>query len=171
MIKKKWSVRIAAFALVTVCLVGAAIATAGDRNDPLVTLSYLNDTVTPAIVTQVEELTARRQEELELAFAQAVKEGGGSVSSGTGASFEVVTLSSGQKLTLSVGCEVMLRVGTAKVTADSAPALINMTTGADTASGSALTVNNLYLATIDGRTVEATAATVKLLVRGDYAVG
>ena len=36
--------------------------------------------------------------------------------------------------------------------------------------GGALTANHLYMATIADRTVQATAATVKLLVRGEYTV-
>ena len=62
---KKWMIRLGAGALAAGCLVMGAALAAGDQEDPLVTLSYLNQTAIPQIVEQVEERTAQRQEELE----------------------------------------------------------------------------------------------------------
>ena len=81
-----------------------------------------------------------------------------------------MALSSGQTLTGSVGCEVLLRVGTATCVASSAPGLIDETTGSTLAGGSALVQNHLYMMTIENRGVKATAATTKLLVRGTYTI-
>ena len=69
-----------------------------------------------------------------------------------------------------IGCEVMLRVGTATLAANTDPGLIDVSTGGTLNNGGALTANHLYMATIADRTVQATAATVKLLVRGEYTV-
>ena len=53
---KKWSMRIASFCLAGACLCGGAVlAAGGDESDPLVTLSYLTQTVTPNILKQVDE--------------------------------------------------------------------------------------------------------------------
>lgn len=82
----------------------------------------------------------------------------------------MVTLTSGQTLAMGVGCEVMLRVGTATLAANTDPGLIDVSTGGTLNNGGALTANHLYMATIADRTVQATAATVKLLVRGEYTV-
>ena len=158
---KKWSMRIASFCLAGACLCGGAVlAAGGDESDPLVTLSYLTQTVTPNILKQVDEQAAKRQSELLAQLNTAIADykmavEGGGASGGTSASYSVVTLTSGQTLALGVGCEVMLRVGTATLAAN---------------NGGALTANHLYMATIADRTVQATAATVKLLVRGEYTV-
>lgn len=177
---RKWTVRLTATALAALVLGGAALAAAGDKQDPLVTLSYLNDTATPAIVKQVEEKSAARQTELaaqlDTAIAQyeskmkALIDASGGGNKGGSASYTLVTLTNGQKLALGVGCEVMLRVGTAKVNAATAPGLIDMTTAEELNNGAALVQNHLYLATIADRTVQATAASVKVLVRGSYTV-
>ena len=50
------------------------------------------------------------------------------------------------------------------------PALIDLTSGGTVDSGASLTKNHLYMSTIEGRTLTASANTVKLLVRGGYAV-
>lgn len=129
----------------------------------------------PNILKQVDEQAAKRQSELldqlntAIADYKMAVEGGGA-SGGTSASYSVVTLTSGQTLALGVGCEVMLRVGTATLAANTDPGLIDVSTGGTLNNGGALTANHLYMATIADRTVQATAATVKLLVRGEYTV-
>ena len=79
-------------------------------------------------------------------------------------------LPKGQSLSLSVGGEVMLRVGSAACGAASAPGLIDETTAGSVDNGGALVKNHLYMSTIDGRTVKATSDGVKLLVRGSYSI-
>ena len=163
---KRWTVRLGALALSAALLgTGAALATGGDQTDPLVTLSYLNQTAIPQIVKQVEEKTALKQKELQEAFTAQISQGG----TASGASYTLVSLSSGQTMSLGVGCEVLLRVGSASVQADSSPALIDLSSGATVNAGAALTKNHLYMATIEGRTLTASAPDVKLLVRGSYA--
>ena len=55
---KRWTIRLGALALTAALLgTGAALAAGGGQNDPLVTLSYLNQTAIPQIVKQVEEKT------------------------------------------------------------------------------------------------------------------
>lgn len=60
----------------------------------------------------------------------------------------------------------MLRVGAAVCVASSSPGLIDETTAGTLNNGGALAQNHLYMMTIEGRGVKATAATTKLLVRG-----
>lgn len=171
---KKWTALCAALALTTLCG-GAALAAAGDQSDPLVTKSYLDQTVIPDVVSQVENKAAARQEELKNNFAAQIEQYKKDIAAlgtggGSGASYTLVTLTSGQSMALDVGCEVMLRVGTAKVTAATSPALIDVSTGGTVNNGASLTKNHLYMATIADRTIQPTADTVKLLVRGGYTV-
>ena len=172
---KRFGIRLGALAITAALLgTGAALASGGDQTDPLVTLSYLNQTAIPQIVSQVEEKAAARQKELERSFAgqiEAYKQGGGSGGPvGGSASYTLVTMSRGQILRPEVGCELLLRVGTASVQAGGSPALIDLSDAGTINSGASLTKNHLYMSTIEGRAVTATADTVKILVRGGYSV-
>lgn len=133
-------------------------AEAGSDRDPLVTLSYLNDTFFSQIMQRVDQKIADRNGQLN--------QQGGSVSS----SFAVVTLSQGQTLTGDIGCEVLLRVGSAVCVSPSDPGLIDETTAASLSNGGALAQNHLYMMTIEGRGIQASSATVKVLVRGAYTI-
>ena len=174
--KKKWMVRAGALALTAVCLgTGAALAATGGQSDPLITLSYLNDTALPSVVTQVEEKAAARQSELSRSFTDQITQYRSDMEAITGtgsgsAAYTLVTLSAGQTMSLEVGCEVLLRVGSATVSAATSPALIDVSSGGTINSGTALTQNHLYMATIADRTLTAGSGTVKLLARGGYQV-
>ncbi len=151
--RNRWYLRalglllVSALAMVTF----SAAAEAGSSGDPLVTLSYLNDTYLPKILSQVD-----------------AKLGG--QSSAAASSFTVVTLTNGQILQGDIGCEVLLRVGTATCSATSSPGLIDETAGGSIDNGTALVKNHMYMMTIEGRGVKATAATVKVMARGTYTV-
>lgn len=172
---KRWTIRLGALAL-TAALLGtvAALAAGGGQTDPLVTLSYLEQTAIPQIVQQVEGKAASRQAELEQSFSSQIQQYRQQAGQGTGstgsASYTLVTMTSGQVMSLEVGCEVLLRVGTATVQAGGSPALIDLSSGGTIDSGASLTKNHLYMSTIAGRTVTAAASSVKVLVRGGYSV-
>ena len=153
---------------------GVAVASGGSKKDPLVTLSYLEDTVIPEILDLLSDETKSVTKELKTDLSDQIKDyekemealvSGTNVGSET---YVLVTLTKGQTLELDVGCELMLRVGTATVSAATSPALIDVTTGGSNASGSSLEKNHLYMATIADRAIVPTADTVKLLVRGGY---
>ena len=147
--KDRWLLRaIVLLALSAGLMTTALAAEAGSSGDPLVTLSYLNDTFFSQIMQRVDQKIAERT-------GQALP--GGSASSAS--SFVVVTLSG-----------VMLRVCTAVCVAPSDPGLIDETTAATLADGGALVQNHLYMMTIEGRGVRATAGTTKVLARGSYTV-
>ena len=95
----------------------------------------------------------------------------GGTTGGTGISsvFSVVTLSAGQSLQGSVGCELLLRSGSATCVASSAPGLIDSTGGTTLPGGSAVEPNHLYLVTADGRGIRA-STDVTVLVRGGYTI-
>ena len=161
--KNRWLLR--AVVLVLFCGVMTTTvslaAEAGSSGDPLVTLSYLNETFMDSIMDRVDEKIAPRNSQLS----------GPTGVGGTAAdTFTVVTLSNGQTLTGGIGCEVMLRVGTAVCVSPSSPGLIDESSAATLNNSGALVTNHLYMMTIEGRGVKATAATVKLLVRGSYTI-
>ena len=164
--KKKWPTLLLVLAMIlgAMNLTVSVAAEPGSEQDPLVTLSYLNDTFLNTIMEKVDQKIAARNAEI-------VKQLGGQVS-GTESTdtFTVVTMTQGQILTGDIGCEVMLRVGTAACVSPSAPGLIDETSAGTLNNGGALEKNHLYMMTIEGRGVQATAATTKLLVRGTYTI-
>lgn len=161
--KNRWYLRL--LALLVLCgalnVTITAAAEAGSSDDPLVTLSYLNETFMDSIMERVDQKIAARNAQL------GVSTGSGT---STASAFTVVTLTSGQTLTGDIGCEVMLRVGTAACVSPSSPGLIDETAATTLNNGSALVQNHLYMMTIEGRGVRATAVTTKLLVRGSYTI-
>lgn len=166
--KNRWFLRMTVLLVLSLalnCTVSLA-AEAGSSQDPLVTLSYLNDTFLGQIMEKVDAKIAQRN-------SQIVQELGGQTSIGgttTASTFTVVTLSNGQTLTGDIGCEVMLRVGTATCVAPSTPGMIDESAGSTLSNGGSLVQNHLYMMTVEGRGVRATAATTKLLVRGSYTI-
>ena len=161
--KDRWLLRsVLLLALSALLMTTALAAEAGSTGDPLVTLSYLNETFFNSIMQRVDQKIAQRNGQLN---QQGIATGGSA-----SASFTVVTLSEGQTLTGSTGCEVMLRIGSAVCVSPSDPGLIDETNAATLANGGALVQNHLYMMTIDGRGVRATAGTTKVLARGSYSV-
>jgi len=151
-----------------------ALASPGTPEDPLISLSYLTSIFMPRVmedVTRVEqELTRNFNEQIAALEAQLQASQSGAPAAPDPADvFTVVTLRRNQSLTCSVGTEIMLRVGTANGFG-TAPALVNYTTGNTLSSGTALTVNHMYLITIEGNGVTATADNVRVLVRGTYSI-
>ena len=150
-----------------------AVAAPGSQEDPFITLEYLMNNFKPQVMADVNNSA----QELSLSFDAKIAElearleakQGSAATSGSSDVFSVVTLSRGQSLTCSVGAEIMLRVGTA-TGSGTEPALVNYTSGATLAAGTALTANNMYLVTIEGNGVKATADSVRVLVRGNYSV-
>ncbi|MGM9521529.1 MAG: hypothetical protein ACI3VB_03530 [Oscillospiraceae bacterium] len=166
---KKRKFVIALGVLLAVALVAGlstlAATTYGTQSDPLVTLSYLEKTVTPNIMNQLQDSIDNKAAELKAEFDKKLSESGSTTSG-----FSVISLTSGQTVTCSVGTEIMLRVGTAVSAGADSPRLIDETTGSSvTSAGTSLTKNHMYMVTIQGNGIKATSS-VKILIRGDYTI-
>ena len=151
-----------------------AFATPGTQADPFISLSYLNEIFRPQVMTSVQETEREMTQRFNARIAELEAQlqtspGGGHAPPGSAQTFAVVTLRNGQSLTCSVGTEIMLRIGTA-TGFGSSPALVNYTTGSTLSSGTALNTNHMYLVTIEGNGITATAETVRVLVRGTYRI-
>ena len=169
----------AIFVIAAIALVSGAtylaLAYPGTQEDPVITMDYLNTYFKPQIMTEVSKTEQELMQAFDIKIAELEERLKAEQSSAvqvqnSAEKFSLVTLSSGQTMTCSVGAEVMLRIGTATGTG-SAPALVNYTDGSTLAAGAALTANNMYLVTIEGNGLKATADTVRVLVRGTYKVG
>lgn len=83
--------------------------------------------------------------------------------------FVLVTLNSNQKLVGQVGCEIMMRSGSATCNAASGTGLIDVPSRTELANGAALQQNTLYMIAANGGGFTATANST-FLVRGNYEI-
>ena len=156
-------VLILAFVLVAVVFAGVgayAASTLGTQSDPLVTLSYVNERLYPQLVEKISEEADRAAQEVKASIAN---NGGGTDT------YAVVSLGSGKTLVGQAGCEILLRSGSATVSASESPGLVDMTDAGSINNGSALSQNHLYMVTISGSGIKATSE-AKVIVRGDYSI-
>ncbi|MBQ9985881.1 MAG: hypothetical protein IJP38_06190 [Oscillospiraceae bacterium] len=204
--QKKWKAITSAVLLAALVVAGALAIAAeyGTSEDPLVSLSYINNVLAPQISEKVDEIIAEKTGALESeidskinsisgeiddklseytskstdeivtdafveSVANKVAEKIGSTQTSSSSTFALVKLNAGQTLTAKVGCEILLRIGTATCVSSGTPGLIDMTTGGDLAGGKSLEKNHLYLCTVDGRGVKATS-NITVLVRGPYSI-
>ena len=143
-----------------------AAGTAGSSDDPLITLSYLNDKFKADLVKDIDAMIKARGDELS-AKVDASLTGSSGGSAAPADTFKVVVLSGGQTLTLKEGSELLVREGTALV---AGAALANTTTGESAQVGATALINNMYLATSANAGINAGTEAVKALVRGAYTI-
>ena len=123
---------LAALAVGIVCLVGAAAAAGGSSQDPLVTLSYLQQVVLPDVLEQTDQKVEDKAAELETALDGAIDDYSAQMeqalagSGGTGsANYAVVTLSAGQVLEIPGSAEETTPAVESRTQTEKALALIN----------------------------------------------
>ena len=136
----------------TVSLV--AFASPGSSDDPLVTLSYIKDTLLPEIYEYVD--------------AKFSKVPAGDTA--PGASFVVVDVKKGQKVVCDAGCELILRMGKATINASQSGGISDVTAGGDLQQGMAMPANHLLIVPLgDGRGVTMTVDG-KIMIKGTYTI-
>lgn len=153
-----------------------AATTFGTTSDPLVTLSYLTQKLKPEIMNEVSADINTAKASLQPSLDAKINSFKSDIEaklSNSGvdeAGFVLVTLNKGDTVSCAVGTELLLRIGSATATG-STPALVDATDGSTLSEGGALSANHMYMATIQGNGFKATASTVKVLIRGTYAIG
>lgn len=174
---KRIAIAVAVLAAVALIsgLTTMAVTNYGSKDDPLVTLSYLDETVTPAIMEKfnaaLDAKTAELQAMIDKLSGQSAPPSGGTSGSSTPSGFVVLTLKNGQTVTCGVGTEIMPRIGTVTSYGKSNPRLVDETTAtAVSTAGKTLTTNHMYMVTIKDNGVKATRDNTKILIRGDYTV-
>jgi len=130
--------------LLPVCLMLAAVAFAagGGAEDPLVSLSYLTGKFTDRLEDEIEERLDESDEEiLELAES-------GELRDESALTWTEIRLKQDDVLLGSTGTNVLLLAGSGQVVFSSG-AVVDVTTGTEVASGSALTLNHRYMVAED----------------------
>ena len=145
--RKRTLIAVAALALTLAAAATAyAVSSYGTQSDPLVTKSYLDEVLQPQLLEEFDDMLS------------------------DGADFRVVTLQNGQVLSAEVGCEVMLRIGSASASGPDSPVLVDTTSGTTLENGGAMVKNHLYMITIVNNGLKATANGTKVLVSGSYTI-
>lgn len=175
--KKRTKITLAALIAAALALsagiAGMAVADSvyGSRSDPLVTKSYLDSVLTPAIMEEVERLAAQKTDELMRDLDSRLAESAGPAVTGEAAEWEKLTLKSGETLVCAYGTEIILRLGAAKTAGPDAPRLIDETDGVPVAdAGASIAKNHLYFVSIVNNGITASADNTVVFVKGSYTV-
>lgn len=159
----------AALVLSVAALAVNAAASAGSEDDPLVTLSYINDVFLPYVTDLFRKDLEEKETNLRETLEERVSALEGAGLGGGGTRYVVETLEKGQTLICQRGAELMLRIGRATVKAGSTPGLVDTATTGNLNDGEELAVNHLYMVTINDHGIRAEEM-VKILVRGEYTI-
>lgn len=155
---KNWKRGLAAIALVAAAA-GAvtALAAQGSQEDPLVTLSYLNQVVTPKLESKVTEAVKQNADSLQKQLEEAIAGYESQVDetlaqAGASSRFAEKNLKKGETLTLKAGHEILLTGGGGKAEGE----LVDTTGGKTLQSGGSLNQGHLYITLSDNGGVTAT---------------
>lgn len=138
-------------------------ATQGDKDDPLVTLSYLQKVVTPQLEKLTDEAVKKNSEELAKQLDIAITSYENRVDeklAAAGAVFQSRELKSGESFTTDAGRELLLVSGSATAVGS----LVDTTAGGTVSNGGKLAVGHLYITVEANAGMKATAA-VSLMSR------
>jgi hypothetical protein len=161
------SKKIAAFIILAIfsCMMfgGYIVADAvGTTDDPLISLSYLNDVVVPQITQALEgKLTQVATDTAKAAVATQVIQQ-------SGTSFVAVQVFAGQTLAGKDGTEMILRSGNASAVCPGDVGLVDATEGLDLTANKAIVFNHVYIIPrSDGRGIKMTTDGY-VMIKGGY---
>ncbi len=149
-LSKKISITLLCVIFMSICLPGLA-ADPGSSDDPLITLSYINDVLMPQVKSYVESKL-------------------GSGGTGTSSVFEVVNLKKGQTVIAGKSTEFILRMGSASIVATQKGGISDVTAGIDLQNGSQMPSNHLLIVPLDdgrGLTMQTDGI---VMIRGSYSI-
>ena len=171
--KRKRNIILSVFAVLLVGVTLLAAAAAGGADDPVISLSYLNNVFKPQLKTEIASDTAAAIEAAKPGIVSETKQQVlAEVGNGSSA-FVPLMLTEGQTLYPNGGSvEVLLRRGAFSCVDTAEEGIVNLTSGLDQTNGEELSLQNLYLIPRDdGRGIRATASTeCWVMVRGAYRI-
>ena len=135
-----------------------AFATAGDSNDPLITLSYITDVLLPDIDSRINTKI------------EAVSGGTASQPAGESQSFVLVNVDAGSKLIGHAGTELVLRSGTGTIIAGTQGGVADLTAGMDLINGNEVPKNHLLLIPRSDMRGIAFSTNGIVMVKGSYEI-
>lgn len=85
-------------------------------------------------------------------------------------SYEVVSVNAGQKVMCGAGCELILRMGSAKIISTEKGGLADVTAGTDLPNGTAMPANHMLIVPLaDGRGISANTDLL-VMIKGNYTI-
>ena len=142
--------------IVVVSMVYASTKDLGSKDDPIVTLSYLEEQI-----TRLKDYIDKKS---------TLSDGSQPISSADGATYEVVELEKGQYLVAGAGTEIILRAGEATAIISPLGGLSDVTGARDIQQDERIPTNHLLIIPRDdGRGLRALSDSF-LLVRGKYTI-
>lgn len=153
--KKRAKIFFTVFILISaLALINAVTAEPGGEDDPVVSLSYIQNKVIPELKEYIDS---------KLSSSNTAQTGDSAV-------FEVVNLGAGQKLVGAKGTELILRMGKAEIIASEKGGLADTTAGFDLSSGESMPPNHLLIVPLaDGRGFKASTDVI-VMIKGGYTV-
>ncbi len=148
--------------LTAICIVISsvmALATAGDNNDPLITLSYITDVLIP-------DIDSRISQKVDVSVSEAIQ----SQPAGESGSFVLVNVEKNYKIIGEEGTEFVLRSGKGTIIATSQGGVADLTAGGDLPDKTEIPLNHhLLVPRSDSRGMSFTTDAI-VLVKGAYKV-
>jgi hypothetical protein len=142
---RKISLTACALMFLSICLPGLA-ADPGSTEDPLVTLSYINDVLMPQVKSYVD--------------SKSQASGG----------FEIVNVKAGQTVIAGASTEMILRMGNAQIVATQKGGVADVTQGIDLQNGAVMPSNHLLIVPLDdGRGAQMLSDGI-IMIKGNYTV-
>ena len=170
--KKRAAALILSGAMALAIAVPANAAPQGSQENPLVTLSYLQDVFKAAILQEVQARIDSIRADYESALNNKVEAYTLEMEALVGDSdlgsavFSVVELAKGDTLSCAAGGEILFRSGAGSAVGS----LIDSTNGSTLTSGKTLSQNHMYFIFDEGQAIKALSATATVMVRGEYTI-
>lgn len=142
--------------LLLVCLTSALATTPGSAADPLISLSYINNTLIPSVLNDCKSLTSNSigklygstEEQIRGAYEAYILRLSGYSGYTFAADFTQLSIPAGSKTELVTGSTFILTSGSTTLHINNGT-VINITTGEEVTSGAALTTNQRYFCAED----------------------
>lgn len=133
------------------------LAEPGTDDDPLISLSYIEDVLMPKIEQYIDSKLAGLSP-------------GGTAEGAAANTFVVVDAKKGDEIICSAGTELILRMGKAEIIATEKGGLADTTAGTDLANGTAMPSNHLLIVPVaDGRGLKAQTDII-VMIKGGYSI-
>ena len=137
-------------------------------NDPLITLSYVEQMLKPQLKEQI------KNEVVEEIKKEGIPSSSSSSSGSVAATYEVISVSQGQQILAEgndLSCEIILRSGSASAVAPGGQGLSDLTAGNEISDGASLGRNHyIVIPRGDGRGVVVTTDIAYFMIRGEYRI-
>ena len=134
-------------------------ANPGSSDDPLISLSYLNDVVIPQLKGYVDAAVGNGTNGMSKPLGEGVFN-----------SYEVVTVGAGKTIYGAKSCHMILRMGSASVVASQKGGVADVTSGADLLNGATVYPNHLLIVPVDdGRGIKMQTDGI-VMVSGKFTV-